>query len=95
MSDEDQFDQARYTCPECQAGLMRLEHVTYLTWLIGELITVPDFPAWICDVCGRREYDLEAVSWLNILLSSGSGHSSRPPKRRKLPPDQLPARPQT
>ncbi len=93
MSEEEQLEQTRYTCPECQTGLMRLDHVTYLTWLAGELITVPDFPAWICDVCGRCDYDPQAVSWLNILLSSGSGHSSHPAKRRSIPPEQPPARP--
>ena len=93
MSNEDQPDQTRYTCPECYTGLMQLDHVTYLTWLTGELITVPDFPAWICDVCGRCDYDPQALSWLNILLSSGSDPSSRPPKRRKIPPDQPPVSP--
>ena len=42
-------------CSECQAGMMRLHFITYFTWLGEELITVPNFPAWICDVCGRRE----------------------------------------
>jgi YgiT-type zinc finger domain-containing protein len=41
-------------CSECQAGQMRRVFVTYFTWLGDELITVPDFPAWRCDVCGRR-----------------------------------------
>ena len=93
MEEEEQYDEARYSCPECQTGLMRLDYVTYLTWLNGQLITVPDFPAWICDMCGRCEHDSEAVSWLNALLSSGAGSSSHPPKRRRIPPDQPPARP--
>ncbi|MBI1856039.1 MAG: YgiT-type zinc finger protein [Chloroflexi bacterium] len=46
-----------FQCAECQAGMMRLRFITYFTWLGEELITVPNFPAWICDVCGRREYD--------------------------------------
>jgi YgiT-type zinc finger domain-containing protein len=94
MSDEVDTDTIRYTCPECQAGLMHLENIAYFTWLAGELITVPDFPAWICDVCGRREYDRQAVSRLNIMLNSGTGHPARRPTRRKLlPPDQPPAQP--
>jgi YgiT-type zinc finger domain-containing protein len=91
MNKEEQPDQTRYTCPECHAGLLQKDYVTYLTWLAGELITVPDFPAWICDVCGRCDYDPQAVSWLNILLSSSTGSSSRPKKRGKTPPDQPPA----
>jgi YgiT-type zinc finger domain-containing protein len=61
------------TCNECQAGVMRLKFVTYFTWLDDELITVPNFPAWVCDVCGRREYDEKSISWLTMLLSPNAG----------------------
>jgi YgiT-type zinc finger domain-containing protein len=60
-------------CTECQAGLMRLNFITYFTWLGEELITVPNFPAWICDVCGKREYDEKAISWLSMLLNPNAG----------------------
>ncbi len=66
-----------FPCPECQSGVMHLEYVTYFTWLGEELITVPDFPAWICDVCGRREYDARAISWLNLLLAPSVGNPLR------------------
>lgn len=46
-----------FQCSECQAGMMHLQHITYFTWLDEELVTVPNFPAWVCDMCGRREYD--------------------------------------
>lgn len=61
-------------CPECQAGLMHLRYITYFTWLNQELVTVPGFPAWICDFCGRREYDTRAVKWLNTLLNPATGN---------------------
>jgi len=32
------------------------------------MITVPDFPAWICDMCGKREYDMQALNDLALLL---------------------------
>jgi len=92
MTDKSQLHTAQNNCPECHAGLMHLEHITYFTWLTGELITVPDFPAWVCDVCGRREYDAQAVSWLNVLLYSGRSHPTHPVKQRKEPPDQPSAR---
>jgi YgiT-type zinc finger domain-containing protein len=60
-------------CPECQTGVMRLEYLTYFTWLNEELVTVPNFPAWVCDICGRREYDSRAITWLNTLLSPDTG----------------------
>lgn len=65
--------QKAYVCPECHAGLMRLEYLTYFTWLNQELITVPNFPSWVCDICGRREYDTRAINWLNTLLQPDTG----------------------
>ncbi len=66
-------------CPECQTGVMNLQHLTYFTWLNEELISVPNFPAWVCDVCGRREYDPRAIQWLNALLhpETGRKHTAR------------------
>lgn len=69
-------------CNECQAGMMRMRFITYFTWLGEELITVPNFPAWICDVCGRREYDEKAISWLSMLLNPNAG---RPTRKRRVP----------
>ncbi len=69
-----------HMCPECHAGVFHLEYLTYFTWLNDELITVPNFPSWVCDVCGKREYDTHAVSWLNMLLSPTTG---RKPKIRR------------
>ncbi len=69
-----------YPCNECPAGMMHPRMLAYFTWLGNELITVPDFPAWVCDVCGKREYDDQAVSWLNMLLNPNAGkptHSNR------------------
>lgn len=60
-------------CLECQAGVLRLRYLTYFTWLNEELISVPNFPAWVCDVCGRREYDSRAIIWLNTLLNPDTG----------------------
>jgi len=70
-----------YPCNECQAGVMHLQFITYFTWLNDELITVPNFPGWICDVCGRREYDERAISWLSMLLNPDAGKSTARPHR--------------
>ncbi len=77
---------------------MHLRFITYFTWLNQELLTVPNFPAWICDVCGRREYDEKAISWLTMLLNPNAGKSTvrrriqRPPRprpaSRRTSPDQ-------
>jgi YgiT-type zinc finger domain-containing protein len=72
-------------CPECSSGMMRLQHLTYFTWLNEELVTVPNFPAWVCDMCGRREYDPRAVNWLNTLLNPSAGKRSRVRRRKNKP----------
>ena len=58
---------------------MHLKYMTYFTWLGDELITVSNFPAWVCDVCGKREYDPHAMNQLNLLLIPNAG---RPTKQR-------------
>jgi YgiT-type zinc finger domain-containing protein len=74
-------------CNECQAGQMHRRFLTYFTWLGDDLITVPDFPAWVCDVCGQREYDLQALSQLNLLLNSNTGKSTRRVRRPARTPE--------
>ena len=74
-------------CNECQAGQLHRQFLTYFTWLGDELITVPDFPAWVCDVCGRREYDLQALNQLNLVLSPGAGKPSAKPRRAPRSPE--------
>ncbi len=64
---------------------MHIRHITYFTWLDEELVTVPNFPAWVCDVCGRREYDERAISWLVAILNPETGKASAS-KRRVRPP---------
>ena len=66
-------------CKECQMGRMTRRYVTYLTWLGDEMITVPDFPAWICDMCGTRVYDGHALNRLSLLLSPNAGRPTYKP----------------
>ncbi len=74
-------------CPACQGGVLHLRYQTYFVWLRTEMITVPDFPTWVCDLCGYRESDARAARWLGILLSPNVGrsvrreHSARPAAR--------------
>jgi YgiT-type zinc finger domain-containing protein len=94
----EEFEDLIYPCKECQAGQMRRRFLTYFTWMGDELVTVPDFPAWVCDVCGRREYDVQAVNQLMLILSPNAGKSStRPPKMHKKPSskDQRPSHPES
>ena len=61
------------TCPECQVGNYHLKLVAYYTWLGEELITIPDFPCWVCDVCKRHDYDEKALNQLSLMLSANLG----------------------
>ncbi len=81
---DDSVQETSRICPECHTGVFHLEYLTYFTWLNDELITVPNFPSWVCDVCGKREYDARAVNWLNMLLSPTTGRKPRP-RRRNFP----------
>jgi YgiT-type zinc finger domain-containing protein len=63
---------------------MHLHHVTYFTWLDEELVTVPNFPAWVCDMCGRREYESQAIAWLATILNPETGKA--PGAKRKVQP---------
>jgi hypothetical protein len=74
---------------------MHRHYLAYFTWLGDELITVPDFPSWICDVCGRREYDLHSLNQLNLLLNPNAGKPSprqRPVSLKKDSKNQRPSR---
>ena len=87
MSEEKNVLPAPIQCTECSAGMMQPRLITYFTWLNEELITVPHFPAWICDVCGRRQYDEKAISQLTMLLDPNAG---KPTHRKKSPPHSPP-----
>lgn len=73
-----------YSCNQCHVGIMHSKKVTYFTYIERELITVPNFPAWICDVCGRREYDLQSIHSLNMFLDPNAGKPTQT-KRRTSP----------
>ena len=84
------FAPEAYPCNECPAGVMHLRHITYFTWLGEELITVPNFPAWVCDMCGKREYDEQAISWLTMLLSPNAGKPTHRVKQTRRPGSRKP-----
>ena len=69
---------------------MHREFVVYYTWIGDDLITVPDFPAWICDVCGRREYDTQALNRLSLILSPNAGNATGQRRRIHKPANQKP-----
>ncbi len=76
MSDFDAFP-----CPACQIGYCQPGKGTYLRLVNGTLVSAPDMPLWICDVCDYQEFDRDAVLRVEALLgqpdhSSGTGRTS-------------------
>ena len=61
-------------CPNCHAGALRLQPVTYAAWHTPEgsgqeqFVVVPHVPAWLCNVCGAKFFDAEAMAQLATLL---------------------------
>ncbi len=60
-------------CSQCQIGHQHLKLVTLITWIGDDMITVPDFPAWVCDLCGSRLYDRRAIAQLSLVLNPDVG----------------------
>ena len=56
------------TCPHCLAGNLRLQRVVYARWYAGQFVTIPNFPSWVCDVCGNLEYDSTALEQIRMIL---------------------------
>lgn len=82
LMDDHTDEPYAYPCPDCQGGVRRLRLKTYYTRVKDQLITVPNFPAWVCDVCGRSEFDLRAMSWLDTMFSIPERRQPSPPNRR-------------
>ena len=66
------------SCDNCQGGKQHLKSATLMTWLGNDVITVPNFPAWICDLCGHRTYDSHALAQLSMLLNPDAGTPVQP-----------------
>lgn len=63
-------DHLLYSCPNCQVGVLQPRLVTYFAVQRGQVINVPGFPAWVCDICKYREYDPNALAELQTILES-------------------------
>jgi YgiT-type zinc finger domain-containing protein len=59
---------ATYACPHCMTGTLHPKLVVFAHWFEGQFITIPNFPGWVCDICGAREYDTAALEQLETIL---------------------------
>ena len=75
-------------CSTCRIGVMRPTKVTYFSFARGRMITIPDFPAWKCDICRKCEFDIDALDQLALLLNP-SVRTEKSPSRGKNAGDPL------
>lgn len=64
------LDAGLRVCPECRVGNLQASAASFFTDVAGNMMTIPDFPAWICDICGHCEYDRDSLNQLQTLLST-------------------------
>jgi YgiT-type zinc finger domain-containing protein len=55
-------------CPECEVGTLRQKRAFLFLVQDKQPICIPDFTAWVCDICGRREFDSAALIELRAML---------------------------
>jgi YgiT-type zinc finger domain-containing protein len=89
MTDKRDLMTPKESCPECQAGALQNSAVPYYAILEGTLVVVPDFPAWVCDICRHCEYDENALEALRVILGPAAHIPSQSNPRRRLPAEDL------
>lgn len=55
-------------CPACRMGRLRPRSMAYIEWYGKNLLIADRMPVQICDICGERIYDGEAIEHLQRLL---------------------------
>jgi len=80
----------RDVCPECQVGSLQSRTVPCYATLRGTVVTIPYFPAWVCDVCRYCEYDEAALEELRSILGPAAELPGTHIHRRRLSADNLP-----
>ncbi len=78
-----------WPCLNCRIGYMRPRRITYASHHGDLFVVVPNMPAYICDVCGNRQYDEEALMQLTPLIGP-RGESGRVPDVGPEPRDRSP-----
>lgn len=58
-------------CPFCHTGRLQRQTIAYVQWYGEALLVVDRMPAIVCDLCGERTYDEQAVERLQHLLLTG------------------------
>ena len=70
------------SCPRCQIGYLQPEKATYAYVHNGMLLSVPNMPAWKCDICQYQEFEHQTIARLEALLGI---RDSSPDLQRNTP----------
>jgi len=68
----------RAYCQQCGMGVLHVEIKTLFRIINNDVVFIPDFPLWKCDICKWIEYDDESLEQLirvvgpSFLVNSGS-----------------------
>ena len=57
-------------CPSCHTGRLQRRSMVYVEWHGDGWLVVDKMPAIVCDICGERAYDHDAMEYLQQLISS-------------------------
>ncbi|GAB4274946.1 MAG: hypothetical protein Kow0080_23780 [Candidatus Promineifilaceae bacterium] len=77
------------SCKQCRIGQYQPTRSTYHTWLNAQFITVPDAPAYVCDVCGHMYYDTHFVQRMDSILDDFA-LMERPSNTKPMPTTAVP-----
>ncbi|MEM7030000.1 MAG: YgiT-type zinc finger protein [Chloroflexota bacterium] len=69
-------------CPNCHLGRMKFQKIPYVQWYDHENIVVGRISAIVCDRCGEKSYDMQAVEHLQRLIWSQNDDESTFPFAR-------------
>lgn len=75
-------DEFYYECPRCQIGYCKRHEVTYTRIHNGHPISAPQTPRYVCDICGYKEFDPEALENLLRMVGKSLSRTGDNAKRR-------------
>lgn len=53
-----------YPCPRCSVGRCHHHSIPFVDMYQGQLLSIPNTPAYICDVCHFAEFERQALELL-------------------------------
>lgn len=78
-------EETKIVCPRCQIGVMQPKKLPYSMIENGQLVSVPNMSARICDVCNNRIYDRDALINLRSMLGATRRKPTKPSMPKKAP----------